>query len=63
MILVRDEAGEKPFILRDLTIVSGYLLGLWQSDSSYIFLEEYRNFYSLESLWADAKLLKPLKIK
>ena len=52
---VRKDAGEKPLHIEGLDncfwvlLDYGYLI-------VHIFLEEYRNFYSLESLWADAAI-------
>jgi ribosome-associated protein len=49
---VRKEAGEKPFHVEGLENCFWVLLD-YGNVVVHIFLEEYRNFYSLESLWAD----------
>jgi ribosome-associated protein len=51
--IVRKEAGEKPFHVEGLDNCFWVLLD-YGNVIVHIFLEEYRNFYSLESLWADA---------
>ena len=52
---VRKEAGEKPIHVEGLENCFWVLLD-YGNVVVHIFLEEYRNFYSLESLWADAQL-------
>jgi ribosome-associated protein len=50
---VRKESGEKPWHVEGLDNCFWVLLD-YGNVVVHIFLEEYRNFYSLESLWADA---------
>ena len=50
---VRKEAGEKPLHIEGLDNCFWVLLD-YGNVIVHVFLEEYRNFYSLESLWADA---------
>ena len=50
---VRNEAGEKPLHIEGLDNCFWVLLD-YGNVIVHVFLEEYRNFYSLESLWADA---------
>lgn len=50
---VRRNAGEKPLHIEGLDNCYWVLLD-YGNVVVHIFLEEYRNFYSLESLWADA---------
>jgi len=52
---VRKDAGEKPLHLEGLENCFWVLLD-YGNVVVHIFLEEYRNFYSLESLWADAAI-------
>jgi len=52
---VRKEAGEKPLHVEGLDNSFWVLLD-YGNVIVHIFLEEYRNFYSLESLWADAAI-------
>ena len=52
---VRKEAGEKPLHIEGLDNCFWVLLD-YGNLIVHIFLEEYRNFYSLESLWADAAI-------
>jgi len=52
---VRKETGEKPLHLEGLDN-SYWVLVDYGNVIVHIFLEEYRSFYSLESLWADAKI-------
>ena len=52
---VRKEAGEKPLHIEGLDNCFWVLLD-YGNVIVHIFLEEYRNFYSLESLWADADI-------
>ncbi len=52
---VRKEAGEKPMHIEGLENNFWVLLD-FGNVIVHIFLEEYRNFYSLESLWADADI-------
>jgi ribosome-associated protein len=51
----RKEAGEKPVHIEGLDNCFWVLLD-YGTVVVHIFLEEYRNFYSLESLWADADI-------
>lgn len=53
--LVRKEAKEKPIHIEGLDNCFWVLLD-YGNVVVHIFLEEYRNFYSLESLWADAEI-------
>lgn len=50
---VRKDSGEKPLHTEGLENCFWVLLD-YGSVIVHIFQEEYRNFYSLESLWADA---------
>jgi ribosome-associated protein len=50
---VRKVAGEKPFHIEGLDNCFWVLLD-YGNVIVHVFLEEYRNFYSLETLWADA---------
>jgi len=52
---VRKEAFEKPLHLEGLDNCFWVLLD-YGNVIVHVFLEEYRNFYSLESLWADASI-------
>jgi ribosome-associated protein len=52
---VREVAGEKPLHIEGLDNCFWVLLD-YGNVVVHIFLEEYRNFYSLESLWADASI-------
>lgn len=54
---VRMEAGEKPLHIEGLDNCFWVLLD-YGSVIVHIFMEEYRNFYSLESLWSDATIKK-----
>ena len=54
---VSKETGEKPLHIEGLDNCFWVLLD-YGNVIVHIFLEEYRNFYSLESLWADAVILK-----
>ena len=54
---VRIDAGEKPLHIEGLDNCFWVLLD-YGSVIVHIFLEEYRNFYSLESLWSDATIEK-----
>jgi ribosome-associated protein len=54
---VRKETGEKPLHIEGLDNCFWVLLD-YGSVIVHIFLEEYRNFYSLESLWSDATIEK-----
>jgi ribosome-associated protein len=54
---VRMETGEKPLHREGLENCFWVLLD-YGSVIVHIFQEEYRNFYSLESLWADANVVK-----
>jgi ribosome-associated protein len=52
---VRMETGEKPLHIEGLEN-SFWVLIDYGNVIVHIFLEEYRKFYSLESLWADATI-------
>lgn len=52
---VRKEAYEKPLHLEGVDNCFWVLLDYGEV-IVHIFLEEYRNFYNLESLWADAEI-------
>ena len=52
---VRKETGEKPLHVEGLDNCFWVLLD-YGNIIVHIFLEEYRKFYSLESLWADAAI-------
>ena len=52
---VRKESGEKPLHIEGLDNCFWVLLD-YGNVVVHVFLEEYRNFYSLESLWADAAI-------
>ena len=52
---VRKEIGEKPLHIEGLDNCFWVLLD-YGNVIVHIFLEDYRNFYSLESLWADANI-------
>jgi ribosome-associated protein len=52
---VRIDAGEKPLHVEGLDNCFWVLLD-YGNVIVHVFLEEYRNFYSLESLWADAAI-------
>jgi ribosome-associated protein len=52
---VRKEAGEKPIHVEGLENCFWVLID-YGNVVVHIFLEEYRNFYSLESLWADGTI-------
>ncbi len=52
---VRKETGEKPLHVEGLDNSFWVLLD-YGNVIVHIFLEEYRNFYSLESLWSDAAI-------
>jgi ribosome-associated protein len=54
---VRMETGEKPLHREGLENCFWVLID-YGSVIVHIFQEEYRNFYSLESLWADANVVK-----
>jgi ribosome-associated protein len=58
---VRKEAGEKPLHIEGLENCFWVLLD-YGNVVVHIFLEQYRNFYSLESLWADASI-EPIEDK
>ncbi len=51
--IVRTGAGEKPMHIEGLENCYWVLID-YGTVIVHIFLEEYRNFYSLESLWGDA---------
>ena len=53
--VVRIDAGIKPLHVEGLDNCFWVLLDYGDA-IVHIFQEEYRNFYSLESLWADAKI-------
>ena len=52
---VRMESGEKPLHVEGLENCFWVLLD-YGNVVVHIFLDEYRNFYNLESLWADASI-------
>ena len=52
---VRKEASEKPIHIEGLENCFWVLLD-YGNVIVHVFLEEYRKFYSLESLWADAAI-------
>jgi ribosome-associated protein len=52
---VRAETGQKPWHVEGLDNCFWVLLD-YGNVVVHIFLEEYRNFYNLESLWADGKM-------
>ncbi|MDX9725239.1 MAG: ribosome silencing factor [Bacteroidales bacterium] len=54
---VRKERSAKPWHVEGLDNCFWVLLD-YGDVVVHVFLEEYRNFYSLESLWADAKIEK-----
>jgi ribosome-associated protein len=54
---VRKETGEKPLHREGLENCFWVLID-YGNVVVHVFLEEYRNFYSLESLWADANIIK-----
>ena len=54
---VRIEAGEKPLHIEGLDNCFWVLLD-YGNVIAHIFIEEYRNFYSLETLWADGNIEK-----
>jgi ribosome-associated protein len=54
---VRKETGEKPLHREGLENCFWVLID-YGNVVVHVFLEEYRNFYSLESLWADANVVK-----
>jgi len=51
----RKEAGEKPLRIEGLENCFWVLVD-YGNVVVHIFVEEYRSFYNLESLWADAKI-------
>jgi ribosome-associated protein len=53
--MARKGAGEKPLHVEGLENKFWVLVD-YGNVIVHIFLEEYRNFYSLESLWADAEI-------
>jgi ribosome-associated protein len=53
--MVRKEVQEKPLHVEGLDNCFWVLLD-YGNVIVHVFLEEYRNFYSLESLWADASI-------
>jgi len=53
----RKEAGEKPIRVEGLENCFWVLMD-YGNVIVHIFQEEYRNFYSLESLWADANIIR-----
>jgi ribosome-associated protein len=61
--VVRKEAGEKPLHVEGLENCFWVLID-YGDVIVHIFQEESRNFYSLESLWADAHIdvLKDIKV-
>jgi len=54
---VKKKSGEKPLHIEGREN-SYWVLVDYGNVIVHIFLEEYRNFYSLESLWADAEIEK-----
>jgi len=52
---VRNDTGEKPWHVEGLDNCFWVLLD-YGNVVVHVFLEEYRHFYSLESLWADASM-------
>jgi ribosome-associated protein len=54
---VRKDTGEKPLHREGLENCFWVLID-YGSVIVHVFQEEYRNFYSLESLWADANIVK-----
>jgi ribosome-associated protein len=60
--IARKEAGEKPIHVEGLENCFWVLVD-YGDVVVHIFQEEYRNFYSLESLWADAVVEKMKDIK
>jgi ribosome-associated protein len=54
---VRKATGEKPLHREGLENCFWVLID-YGSVIVHVFQEEYRNFYSLESLWADANVMK-----
>jgi len=59
---VRKEAGEKPIHFEGLENCFWVLLD-YGDVIVHIFQDEYRKFYSLESLWADANIVRLNDIK
>ena len=55
MEVVREETGEKAWHKEVLNTATWVLLD-YSDVVIHIFQKEYRNFYKLEELWADAKL-------
>jgi ribosome-associated protein len=55
--IVRKETGEKPFHREGLENCFWVLID-YGNVIVHIFQEEYRSFYSLESLWADSNIEK-----
>jgi ribosome-associated protein len=53
---VRNITGERPFHTEGLENCFWVLLD-YGNVVVHVFLEEYRNFYNLESLWADATIV------
>ncbi len=53
--VVMEETGEKPLHVEGLENCFWVLID-FGNVVVHIFLEQYRNFYSLESLWADAHI-------
>ena len=60
--IARKEAGEKPIHVEGLENCFWVLVD-YGDVVVHIFQEEYRNFYSLESLWADAVVEKLKDVK
>jgi ribosome-associated protein len=58
----RKEAGEKPVHIEGLENCFWVLMD-YGNVIVHIFQEEYRNFYSLESLWADANIVRMVDSK
>lgn len=53
--IVRKETGQKPIHIEGLDNCFWALLD-YGDVIVHVFVEEYRSFYSLESLWADARI-------
>ena len=53
--IVKKETGQKPFYIEGLDNCFWVLLD-YGDVIVHVFAEEYRSFYNLESLWADARI-------
>jgi len=60
--VVKKETGSKPFHVEGLENCFWVLIDYGEA-VVHIFQEEYRRFYSLESLWADANIEKIIDYK